>query len=406
MMKKYKIKWLSQAISRLVMVVLLLVISLCFALMQGGFVSWFIFFMFLPFALYSFMLFFVPLKQFSVERTMLTRHLEHGDSLRMRMTLTRKSRFPLLYTVIQESIPSEIFDQEAADQTRHFFMMGMKKQLSWDYEIPNITRGHHQLEGIELTITDFFGWIKKTALIPAKKSVIVYPKVTKLVYKPLRIAKSSGAGTARNTVVRDTTMVSGIREYQPGDRMTWIHWKTFAKTQNMQTKEFEDQQSQAICLVLDGSPSALFEEQVELCASILTAVVRQHLAISFLNTTTNQFLLDQIQTEEQLQQALYQLAGVQPKIIEKVEHKFGQNRILANAAMVYFVTGSLTSEWLNIMKNLSRKSQGIICFIVRTHAQVITENEQKLEKIAKENDILVFPLTQEQFANAFMEVLK
>lgn len=406
MMKKYKIKWLSQAISRLVMVVLLLVISLCFALMQGGFVSWFIFFMFLPFALYSFMLFFVPLKQFSVERTMLTRHLEHGDSLRMRMTLTRKSRFPLLYTVIQESIPSEIFDQEAADQTRHFFMMGMKKQLSWDYEIPNITRGHHQLEGIELTITDFFGWIKKTALIPAKKSVIVYPKVTKLVYKPLRIAKSSGAGTARNTVVRDTTMVSGIREYQPGDRMTWIHWKTFAKTQNMQTKEFEDQQSQEICLVLDGSPSALFEEQVELCASILTAVVRQHLAISFLNTTTNQFLLDQIQTEEQLQQALYQLAGVQPKIIEKVEHKFGQNRILANAAMVYFVTGSLTSEWLNIMKNLSRKSQGIICFIVRTHAQVITENEQKLEKIAKENDILVFPLTQEQFANAFMEVLK
>ncbi|WP_170061535.1 DUF58 domain-containing protein [Rummeliibacillus pycnus] len=405
-MKKYKIKWLSQAISRLVMVVLLLVISLCFALMQGGFVSWFIFFMFLPFALYSFMLFFVPLKQFSVERTMLTRHLEHGDSLRMRMTLTRKSRFPLLYTVIQESIPSEIFDQEASDQTRHFFMMGMKKQLSWDYEIPNITRGHHQLEGIELTITDFFGWIKKTALIPAKKSVIVYPKVTKLVYKPLRIAKSSGAGTARNTVVRDTTMVSGIREYQPGDRMTWIHWKTFAKTQNMQTKEFEDQQSQEICLVLDGSPSALFEEQVELCASILTAVVSQHLAISFLNTTTNQFLLDQIQTEEQLQQALYQLAGVQPKIIEKVEHKFGQNRILANAAMVYFVTGSLTSEWLNIMKNLSRKSQGIICFIVRTHAQVITENEQKLEKIAKENDILVFPLTQEQFANAFMEVLK
>ncbi|MFJ8264152.1 DUF58 domain-containing protein [Rummeliibacillus sp. NPDC094406] len=406
MMKRYKIRWLSQAITRLVMVVLLLAISLCFALMQGGFVSWFIFFMFFPFALYSIMLFFVPLKQFSVERTMLTGHLEHGDSLRMRMTLTRKSRFPLLYTVIQESMPSEIFDEEAADQTRHFFMMGMKKQLSWNYEIPNMPRGHHQLEGIELTITDFFGWVKKTALIPAKRSVVVYPKVTKLTYTPLRLTKSSGAGSARNNAVRDTTMVSGIREYQPGDRMTWIHWKTFAKTQNLQTKEFEDQQSQEICLVLDGSPSEIFEEKVELCASILSAVVSQHLTMSFLSAGEKQFYFDLIQTEEQLQQAMYQLAGIQPQPIEKVEHKFGQNRALVNAAMIYFVTNSLTSEWLNILKKVSGKSQGAICFIVRTPAQSISEHEQKLETIAKENGILVISITHQEFANAFTEVLK
>ncbi|MGG0655932.1 DUF58 domain-containing protein [Rummeliibacillus pycnus] len=405
-MKRYKIRWLSQAITRFVMVILLLVITLCFALMQGGFVSWFIFFMFLPFALYSIMLFFVPLKQFSVERTMLTGYLEHGDSLRMKMDLTRKSRFPLLYMVIQESMPSEIFNEEAADQTRHFFMMGMNKQLSWNYEIPNMPRGHHQLEGIELTITDFFGWVKKTTLLPAKRSVVVYPKVTHLIYTPLRLTKSSGAGTARNTAVRDTTMVSGIREYQPGDRMSWIHWKTFAKTQNLQTKEFEDQQSQEICLVLDGAPSALFEEQVELCASILSAVVSQHLSMSFLFAGEKQSYFDQIQTEEQLQRAMYQLAGIQSQPIEKIEYKYGQNNVLLNATMIYFVTSSLTSEWLNVLKRVSRKSQGAICFIVRAPAQSISEHEQKIVTIAKENGILVFPITPQQFANTFTEVLK
>lgn len=406
MMKRYKIRWLSQAITRLIMVVILLTVSLCFALMQGGFVSWFIFFMLLPFSLYSIMLFFVPLKQFSIERKMITGHLEHGDFLEMKITLTRKSRFPLLYTVIQESMPSEIFDGAVAEQTRHFFLMGMKKQLSWNYQISNIPRGHHQLEGVEITIADFFGWVKRTTLIPARCTVTVYPKVTSMTYKPLRLTKNIGGGTARNTVIRDTTMVTGIREYQPGDRMSWIHWKTFAKTQNLQTKEFEDQPFQQICLVLDEAPSKLFEEQVALCASILTAVVSQHLTISFLSAGTKPVYFDQIQTEEQLQQAIYHLAGVQTQLIERVEYKFGQSRYLMNATLIYFVTSSLTTEWLNILKKVSTKSQGAICFLVRTPEQIISEHEKKLETIAQEHGIVVCPITSHQFANAFTEVMK
>jgi len=128
--------------------------------------------------------------------------------------------------------------------------------------------------------------------------------------------------------------------------------------------------------------------------------------MSFLSAGEKQVYFDLIQTEEQLQQAMYQLASIQSQPIEKVEHKYGQNRALENAAMIYFVTSSLTSEWLNILKKVSRKSQGAICFIVRTSAQSISEHEQKLETIAKENGILVFSITRKQFANAFTEVLK
>ena len=404
MMKRYKVKWLSQAIIRFILVVFLLAISLSFALMQGGFVSWFIFFMFLPFIIYSIILFFVPVKNFSVERTMISGRLEQGDSLRMKVTLTRKSRFPLLYTVIQESIPSELFAEE--DQTRHFFIMGLKKQLSWHYEIPNMPRGHYQLEGIELTIADFFGWVKKKVLIPANRSIVVYPSITNLVYKPLQISRNSGAGTEHSAIVRDTTMVSGIREYQPGDRMTWIHWKTFAKTQSLQTKEFEDQQSLNVCLVLDESPSELFEEQVEFCASVLTAVANQHFTMSFLSAGTKQAFFNQIQNVEQLQQALYYLAAVKPNLVEKVGHKYVQNRNLTSATMLYFVTGSLTLEWINILGKNFKQSQTVICFIIRNPEQAISEQEEKVENIAKENGIFVLPITREQFPNAFTEVLK
>ena len=190
------------------------------------------------------------------------------------------------------------------------------------------------------------------------------------------------------------------------DRMTWIHWKTFAKTQSLQTKEFEDQQSLNVCLVLDESPSDLFEEQVEFCASVLTAVTNQHFTMSFLSAGAKPAFFNQIQTVEQLQQALYYLAAVKPNLVEQVGPKYVQNRNLISATMLYFVTGSLTLEWINILKKNFKQSQAVICFIIRSPEQVISEQEEKMEIIAKENGIFVLPITREQFSDAFTEVLK
>ena len=50
-------------------------------------------------------------------------------------------------------------------------------------------------------------------------------------------------------------MVVGIREYQPGDRLSWINWKASAKRNGMVTKEFETGQSTDVLLVMDSTPS-------------------------------------------------------------------------------------------------------------------------------------------------------
>ena len=65
-------------------------------------------------------------------------------------------------------------------------------------------------------------------------------------------------------IVKDTTMATGVRNYQAGDRVTWIHWKSFARTQTLMTKEFEDRRSQELFLVMDGRNSEVFEDLVEL----------------------------------------------------------------------------------------------------------------------------------------------
>ena len=54
---------------------ILLIATFMFAMFQGGFVSWFLFYTFLPFVLYSFVLFFYPLSSFDVERKLIKKNI-------------------------------------------------------------------------------------------------------------------------------------------------------------------------------------------------------------------------------------------------------------------------------------------------------------------------------------------
>lgn len=404
MIRKSKLRLVTGAWIRFLLVVLLLAVSLSYSLFQGGFVSWFIFFVILPFILYSVLLFFMPLRGFSVERKIEKEHIGHGQDLKMTLVLKRKSHFPLLYTVMEEVLPEVLFNEAAQSQTKKFFMVGIKNQIEWSYKIPEMPRGHHQLEGIELTIPDFFGWIKKTVFLPAKRTIVVYPKVTTMRDTSLNMTAVSGAGSSLSSIVRDTTMVSGIREYQPGDRMSWIHWKTFAKTQKLQTKEFEDQQSQDLCLVLDCAPSKLFEEQVELVASMLNTIVHRHLAITFLSAGVIRKAFTTIQTEEQLQEAMYHLAGVEDTFVESPERLYGHDYVLVNAATVWFVTSKLTSEWLSLLTAAQRPLHTCLCIVVGQQGEDISGEDKKMEKLARKRGVQVLNISPEQFAKTFTEV--
>ena len=72
-----------------------------------------------------------------------------------------------------------------------------------------------------------------------------------MVYIPIETRYDQGAAVSRIQSIKDTSMATGIRSYQPGDRVSWIHWKSFARTQTLKTKEFEDRQSQDLFVLMD-----------------------------------------------------------------------------------------------------------------------------------------------------------
>ncbi len=398
-----RVKQILSSSGRMVFVLILLFLTFAFAMFQGGFVSWFIFYISVPFIIYSILLSFYPLRNLRAERVVHTPRVQSGHRFSATVTVSRTLPFPLLYTVLEEHAQSPRFNVLMAESGQRLLIPGFRRQFSWDYEIGEMPRGEHILEGVVLETADFFGWVKKRQLLPARQSILVYPNTVEMKYRPIGSSFDQGSIAAPFTLVKDTTMASGIRDYQPGDRVSWIHWKSFARTQTMRTKEFEDRQSQDLFLLDDRSPSPVFEKQVELIASILTSVVASHASVAYLSPGTPRAFFPLIQSDEQLQRALYHLAKVQDDSDRPIEALVGQDLKQVRVSSLVYVTGSLSRGIVDeIHRNVTSLSQ-CLCFVVIEKGQLLTPEDEQNHQYARSKGFRVKVIEPGNFASAFME---
>lgn len=398
-----KVQALIGSWGRMIFVLILFFLTFSFAMFQGGFVSWFIFYISLPFILYSLLLAFYPLGNLRAKRVIHTPSVRSGHRFSATVTISRTFPFPLLYTVLQDRAKSPALNARLENAGGQVLLPGFRRHFSWTYEVGEMPRGEHVLEGIEVETADFFGWVKKAELLPVRHSVLVYPNTTEMPYRPIGSSFDQGSIAAPFTLVKDTTMASGIRDYQPGDRVSWIHWKSFARTQTMRTKEFEDRQSQDLFLMDDRTPSGSFEIQVELLASILTSVVASRASVAYLSSGSPRAFFPSIQTEDQLQRAMHHLAKVQDDLDRPIETVIGQDLKQMRVASLVYVTGSLSREMVDEIRRNVTGLNHCLCLVVKEKGQRLAPEEEKIHQYARSNGFHVKTIGPGNFASAFME---
>jgi len=148
---------------------------------------------------------------------------------------------------------------------------GEHKQLS--LSLPTVRRGYLNCSVINLTsqypLGLFFCWSKR---FESTQRCIVYPQPLELFPFPESgNSKNQKTSQYRNTTATDD--LSGMKDYQPGDRLRDIHWPSLAKTQKLITKEHEDQSGDSVNLSWFSLPSSLgVEDKLSvLCGWIIEA---------------------------------------------------------------------------------------------------------------------------------------
>lgn len=356
---------------RLVIVILLLLVTYCYAMFQGGFVSWFVFFTILPFSIYSILLALVPIRMAEISRTFSKGRLERGDDVLVTVKFRNKSWFPIIFMTVNEMPMKDGFYEALNGNANKLFLVGWKREFEWSYELKELKRGEHHFKGLQFTCADFLGWTIRHIELESPQMFLVYPKVFDVKTISMRMQYDQGAAMLQYSLIKDTTMATGVREYVPGDRFSWVHWKSFAKNGELRTKEFEDKQSQNTFILIDRSIQKNFEQVVDFAASYIQKMIKERGEVSFLSVGIDRYFAPVIKTDSQFEKVMQHLVLMQPDAQFAVDRLLYQEQKTMNRSVIVIITGELMPDLIEVLNSDGRFANKVQCFVVNENVEQV-----------------------------------
>ena len=349
---------------KLLLVVFLVVSMFSYAMFQGGFVSWFLFYSIMPLLFYSFAIVLFPMNKIRVERKVSrARTLRAWQPLEVTVTVN-KTIFPLFYLVVEDILPRKLNRSlRAGNDAKALFFPLFQRTLTFTYEIPALPRGEHLFSDIRLKTGDPFGFLQKQTILQEFEKIIVYPQIQKMDWTLEKQSFLQGSINGKKSN-GDVTTVVGLRDYIPGDRLSWLDWKSTAKRNKLLTKQFEHQKNKEVQIVLDnsvdsykGDDGALFEKAVSAAASIARQVVAAGGVVSMPGMANSS------SSRNREQQLFYFLAKMEANDPKPFSESIGHMALSERASLIV-ITPRLTKALLYRIEPLIFRNRPIECFCV------------------------------------------
>ncbi|MCP4151644.1 MAG: DUF58 domain-containing protein [bacterium] len=151
---------------------------------------------------------------------------------------------------------------------------------TFQVELEPLRRGYLELTGITIGSPGPFGLFRGVKELDVHDRVLILPKRYPL--PQLRLPgsrKYHSGGVAMTTSIGNSSEFISLRDYRPGDPLRHIHWKSWAKTDRLIIKEFQDEYFVRHALILDtdinNGDRESFEEAVSVAASFVLTVQNQ-----------------------------------------------------------------------------------------------------------------------------------
>ncbi len=159
------------------------------------------------------------------------------------------------------------------------------------YRVPTNRRGRFVLGPIALGVTDPFGLARRTWTDGVIDEVTICPRVHDLrpaPGAPGRLRSTSPFAVQFHAPAVDGEEFLTLREYEVGDDLRRIHWRSTARTGELVVREDEAQWQPRAVVLLDTRPGAhddaSFEAAVEATASVVARLVRSALPVQVITT--------------------------------------------------------------------------------------------------------------------------
>lgn len=412
-------------VSRFIFMLLLLALLFSYAMFQGGFVSWFLFYAFSSIFVYYVGYLFYPIKAFRVSRLLSHQVITAGEQISVTVRVKRRIPFPLYYCILEDVMPLSLDkldrrhdkfkfmdDPSKFDSNRQFKKIKFpwfKRVFEWTYDLDHIPRGEHNLGSIRIRTGDVFGFTAKEHIFNVSSHFIAYPstRVIKIGNRLSSLANGSSLSHALN--FKQTNVASSVREYVPGDKLSWIHWKQTAQKNKIITKEFDHERNTDTLLIFDrchyqGMNLVSFEGSIEVVAALIKSIEKQASGIEMLSigadTSHFPFHHDPVIGESIRQH----LTKIKPSLNQSFPLKLKEEMKRFNTELIIMIiTTRIDVALQETIKTIQIRTRKVIVFYIQASQHIGLAEKNHIKQLRYQG-VSVCSLTEKELVNHSIEV--
>lgn len=274
--------------------------------------------------------------------------------------------------------------------------IGPKRTRSWNVKTNAHYRGRYRLGPMSVISGDPFGIFTSKRDFPATSAITIYPATYKLPDFLPPIGRLTGGETKHRRTHNTTPNFSGVRDYVAGDTLNRIHWRSTARTGRLIVKEFEEDPTADIWIVLDMHRDTYLEASeivglmdydeplywlsreklpeiwpttteyaITAAASIFNHFLEQNRAVGMISHAGKREIMQPDRGLRQLNRALEYLAVLEPEgrrwlgDLLTLEEKF-----FTRGTTLVIVTSSPSNRWVDALHVLQRRGVHSIAVLV------------------------------------------
>jgi uncharacterized protein (DUF58 family) len=159
-----------------------------------------------------------------------------GETFTVEVKVRNRSWLPVLWLRLTDTVPGELTPGAVF---RQVISLLPRESLALSYTLHGRRRGYYKLGPFVTLGGDLLGSTTYQGRQAEDGFVIVYPKIVALRELGFSSLSPSGTLPSRERIFEDPTRIQGVRDYQPGDSLRQMDWKTSARLGSLQVRRYE-----------------------------------------------------------------------------------------------------------------------------------------------------------------------
>lgn len=226
------------------------------------------------------------LARLEYERTFSRSRCFVGEEVDLTLTLTNRKLLPVTYLQVEDMVPEPLqimarrlaFKRIGQTTLRLLFGLSWYQKVIRRYRLTPTRRGYYELGPVTLRGGDPFGYVNGARTLDCRNALVVYPQTVPLEKLGIPTRRPFGDLKSRDRLFEDPMRFAGVRDYQPGDPLSRVHWKATASSGRLQVKLLDPSSNMGLAVFLNTWGFDIFwqgmDESVEVGCTVAASIVQ------------------------------------------------------------------------------------------------------------------------------------